>query len=96
MLYVVNKSMLCNLVDFKGIYAVLARIETYRKIRAFVLFFGLKYSSVLFCTLFPSLQVRMMMTPQLRMAMFFTMGRSVRKRLGPSVEMPRKYAKWFT
>ena len=35
-------------------------------------------------------QVRMMMTPQLRMAMFFTMGRSVRERLGPSVEMPRK------
>ena len=41
-------------------------------------------------------QVRMMMTPQLRMAMFFTMGRSVRERFGPSVEMPRKYAKWFT
>ena len=41
-------------------------------------------------------QVRMMMTPQLRMAMFFTMGRSIRERLGPSVDIPRKYAKWFT
>ena len=47
--------MLCNLVDFKGIYAVLARIEICREIRVFVLFLGLKYSSVLFCTLFPSL-----------------------------------------
>ena len=41
-------------------------------------------------------QVRMMMTPQLRMTMFFTMGRSIRERLGPSVDIPRKYAKWFT
>ena len=47
--------MLCNLVDFKGIYAVLARIEICREIRVFVLILGLKYSSVLFCTLFPSL-----------------------------------------
>ena len=47
--------MLCNLVDFKGIYAVLAQIEICREIRVFVLILGLKYSSVLFCTLFPSL-----------------------------------------
>ena len=55
MLYVVNKLMLCNLVDFKGIYAFLARIEICGEIRVFVLFLGLKYSSVLFFTLFPSL-----------------------------------------
>ena len=47
--------MLVNLVDFKGIYAVLAQIEICREIRLFVLFLGLKYSSVLFFTLFPSL-----------------------------------------
>ena len=68
MLYVVNKLILCNLVDFKGIYAVLAQIEICCEIRVFVLFFGLKYSSVLFCTLFPSLISGQMDLVDLRIA----------------------------
>ena len=63
MLYVVNKLMLCNLVDFKGFYAVLARIEICCEIRVFVLF----------CTLFPSLMMMMMLMTVMMMMMMVMM-----------------------